>query len=63
VTWSAIQRFSTGGVYVNFLIEEEGDQRVHAAYGAANYERLVNLKDKFDPQNMFPLNQNIPPSV
>ena len=62
-TWSAMQRFSTGGVYVNFLTEEEGDQRVRAAYGAANYERLVKLKDKLDPQNMFRLNQNIPPSV
>ena len=61
--WSAMQQFSTGGVNVNFLTGEEGNQRVLAAYGAANYERLVGLKNKYDPQNMFRLNQNIPPSV
>lgn len=61
--WSAMQQFSTGGVNVNFLTGEEGNQRVRAAYGAANYERLVELKNKYDPQNMFRLNQNIPPSV
>jgi len=61
--WSAMQQFSTGGVNVNFLTGEEGNQRVRAAYGAANYERLVGLKNKYDPQNMFRLNQNIPPSV
>jgi len=61
--WSAMQQFSTGGVNVNFLTGEEGNQRVRAAYGSANYERLVELKNKYDPQNMFRLNQNIPPSV
>jgi hypothetical protein len=61
--WSAMQQFSTGGVNVNFLTGEEGNQRVRAAYGAANYDRLVGLKNKYDPQNMFRLNQNIPPSV
>lgn len=61
--WSAMQKFSTGGVNVNFLTGEEGDKRIRAAYGAANYKRLVELKNKYDPQNMFRLNQNIPPSV
>jgi FAD/FMN-containing dehydrogenase len=61
--WSAMQRFSTGGVNVNFLTREEGEERVLAAYGAVNYERLVELKNKYDPQNMFRLNQNIPPSA
>jgi hypothetical protein len=61
--WSDMQQFSTGGVNVNFLTGEEGDERVRAAYGAANYKRLVELKNKYDPQNMFRLNQNIPPSV
>jgi FAD/FMN-containing dehydrogenase len=61
--WSAMQQFSTGGVNVNFLTGEEGDKRIRAAYGEANYERLVELKNKYDPQNMFRLNQNIPPSV
>jgi hypothetical protein len=61
--WAAMQQFSTGGVNVNFLTEEEGDARVLAAYGNANFDRLVELKNKYDPQNMFRLNQNIPPSV
>jgi len=41
VCWSDMQQFSTGGVNVNFLTGEEGDERVRAAYGAANYKRLV----------------------
>ena len=49
----------TGGTYVNF----HGDQgRVRDAYGDQNYERLVALKDKYDPGNLFRLNQNIEPS-
>jgi FAD/FMN-containing dehydrogenase len=61
--WSDMQQFSTGGVNVNFLTGEEGDKRVRAAYGDANYERLVEVKNMYDPHNMFRLNQNIPPSV
>ena len=61
--WAAMQQFSTGGVNVNFLTEEEGNARVRAAYGDANFDRLVELKNKYDPQNIFRLNQNIPPSV
>ncbi len=61
--WSDMQQFSTGCLNVNFLTGEEGDERVRAAYGAANYKRLVELKNKYDPQNIFRLNQNIPPSV
>ena len=52
--------FATGGVYVNFLTQEEGD-RVRAAYGA-NYDRLVELKRRYDPTNLFRMNQNIPPT-
>lgn len=52
----------TGGVYVNML-EDEGEERVKAAYGAENYARLVELKNKYDPANLFRLNQNIRPSV
>jgi FAD/FMN-containing dehydrogenase len=60
--WSAVQPFSTGGVYVNFL-GDEGQDRVRAAYGEAKYERLVELKNKYDPANLFHLNQNIKPSA
>ena len=53
-------QFATGGVYINFMTEEETD-RIGAAYGP-NHSRLVELKKKYDPQNMFRLNQNIKPS-
>jgi len=59
--WSAMQRFSSGGVYVNFL-GQEGDDRVLAAYGS-NYARLRRLKDKYDSRNFFRFNQNIKPTV
>jgi FAD/FMN-containing dehydrogenase len=45
---------------VNFLMDE-GEERVREAYGGARYERLKALKLKYDPQNLFRLNQNIPP--
>jgi hypothetical protein len=47
-------------VYVNFLMEE-GEDRIREAYGAAKYDRLKALKRKYDPNNFFRLNQNIPP--
>jgi FAD/FMN-containing dehydrogenase len=59
--WEAMRAFSTGGVYMNFL-GDEGEDRVKAAYGAAKYERLVALKNKYDPTNLFCLNQNIRPT-
>ena len=58
--WTAIRPFSTGGVYVNLLSQDEGEERVRAAYGA-NYGRLVALKSKYDPTNLFRVNQNIKP--
>jgi hypothetical protein len=51
----------TGSSYINFL-SAEGDDRVRAAYGA-NYDRLVALKDEYDPTNLFRLNQNVTPSA
>jgi len=58
---AATAPFATGGVYVNFLTQEEQD-RVRAAYGG-NYGRLVEIKNKFDPTNLFRLNQNIKPTA
>jgi FAD/FMN-containing dehydrogenase len=51
--------YASGGAYVNFMTDEEGD-RVAAAYGS-NYERLVEIKRRYDPDNVFHLNQNIKP--
>ncbi len=52
--------FASAGVYVNFLTADEGD-RVRAAYGP-NYERLTQVKRKYDPENLFRVNQNIVPA-
>lgn len=54
----AMRPFATGGAYLNFTPED----RVRDAYGAAKYQRLVALKDRYDPTNLFRLNQNIEPS-
>jgi FAD/FMN-containing dehydrogenase len=60
--WSAMRSHSTGGVYVNFLTEDEGDDRTLAAYGKEKYERLAALKKKYDPTNLFRVNRNIKPT-
>jgi FAD/FMN-containing dehydrogenase len=60
--FAAMEPFSTGGVYVNFL-GEEGEGRVRAAYGDEKYGRLAALKRRYDPANLFRLNQNIGPSA
>jgi FAD/FMN-containing dehydrogenase len=57
---AAMRPFATGGVYVNYL-SAEGDDRVRAAYGPSKYDRLVALKRRYDPTNLFRMNQNIPP--
>lgn len=51
--FEATRRFSTGGVYVNFLTEEEGRDRIEAAYGGPILERLAALKRRFDPDDLF----------
>jgi FAD/FMN-containing dehydrogenase len=56
---AAMEPFGTGGVYSNFL--GVGDDAVRAAYDADRYTRLVALKREWDPDNVFHLNQNIPP--
>ena len=58
---TAVQPFASG-VYVNFM-GDEGDERARAAYGSAKYERLVALKNKYDPTNFFRVNQNIKPTL
>lgn len=62
--WQAVQPFVEKAVYVNALEDavEEGDQRVREAYGP-NYDRLLALKNKYDPTNFFRLNANIKPAV
>lgn len=58
--WRDLRQFSTGGTYINFLTEEEGEERIRAAYGA-NYDRLVQVKTRWDPANLFRMNKNIRP--
>ncbi len=58
-----MRRFSGGGAYLNFPgFFEEGDRLIREAFGE-NYERLVDLKNKYDPTNLFRLNQNIKPTT
>lgn len=64
VSWArtffdATAPFATGGVYVNFVSEDE--DRVEAAYGS-NYQRLAKLKKRYDPDNVFRVNQNVAPA-
>ena len=59
--WEALQPFSCGGLYVNYEADHNVS-RVKAAYSPAKYARLVAVKAKYDPTNLFRLNQNIPPA-
>jgi FAD/FMN-containing dehydrogenase len=60
--WEALHPFSAGGAYVNFLGEGEGQDRVRATYGE-HYARLAQLKARYDPENLFHVNQNILPAT
>jgi Berberine and berberine like. len=57
----ALHPYSMGGGYVNFIGTEEGQDRVQATYGP-NYARLAEIKAKYDPENVFHVNQNITPA-
>jgi FAD/FMN-containing dehydrogenase len=59
--WAELHPTSAGGAYVNFLMDDEGADRVRASY-LGNYDRLAQVKTKYDPHNLFHVNQNIPPS-
>lgn len=60
--WEAVHKFNPGGSYINFMMEDEGEARVKASYGD-NYQRLATLKKKYDPANLFRVNQNIRPAA
>jgi FAD/FMN-containing dehydrogenase len=60
--FDAMTPFATGGVYVNFMPEDE-TQRVRAGAYGANFDRLARLKARYDPKNLFSMNQNIKPSA
>ncbi|RKH48178.1 FAD-binding oxidoreductase [Corallococcus sicarius] len=57
--WDAVHPYSAGGAYVNFMMDE-GQDRVRATYGD-NYARLLAVKNRYDPTNLFSVNQNIQP--
>jgi FAD/FMN-containing dehydrogenase len=59
--WEDLHPYSMGGAYVNFMMEE-GQERVQATY-RDNYPRLAKLKRKYDPENLFHVNQNISPAA
>ena len=61
--WRELHPFSAGGAYVNMMMDaaDEGMDRVHASYGE-HYDRLRQIKRKYDPDNLFRVNQNIPPA-
>jgi FAD/FMN-containing dehydrogenase len=58
--WNALHPHSAGGAYVNFMMDE-GQDRIKATYGD-NYDRLASIKKKYDPANLFRVNQNIRPA-
>ena len=61
--WAELQDYSSGAAYLNFPGQgEEGEKLLRASYGNANYERLVKIKTKYDPINLFRMNQNIKPT-
>jgi FAD/FMN-containing dehydrogenase len=59
--WDALHPLSEAGAYVNFMMDE-GVDRIRAAY-RDNYDRLVQVKNQYDPTNFFHVNQNIKPSA
>ncbi|NKB45358.1 MAG: FAD-binding protein [Alphaproteobacteria bacterium] len=60
--WDALEPFTSGGFYVNFIVDQQQQQRLNENY-RGNYDRLVALKNKYDPTNFLRLNANIEPTV
>ncbi|HSC29343.1 MAG TPA: FAD-binding oxidoreductase [Vicinamibacterales bacterium] len=60
--WKAVHPFNLAGAYVNFMMDDEAEDRVRSTYGD-NYARLASIKAKYDPANLFRVNQNIVPAV
>ncbi|MBV8713978.1 MAG: FAD-binding oxidoreductase [Chloroflexi bacterium] len=60
--WRAVHPFNLEGAYVNFMMDDEVQGRLQATYGA-NYGRLASIKEKYDPDNLFRVNQNIKPAA
>ena len=58
--WEATHPYSSGGAYLNFIMNE-GQDRIKASY-KHNYQRLTEIKKKYDPHNFFRVNQNILPA-
>jgi hypothetical protein len=59
--WTALHPFNLEGAYPNFMMQDEGEERIKASFGE-NYPRLRAVKAKFDPANLFRVNQNIRPA-
>jgi hypothetical protein len=60
--WDAVHPFNLGGAYPNFMMDDEGEARIKASFGD-NYEKLSVVKKKYDPANLFRVNQNIKPAA
>jgi FAD/FMN-containing dehydrogenase len=60
--WNEVHPFNLQGAYANFMMDDEGEARVKAAYGE-NYDRLARVKKEYDPDNLFQVNQNIRPAA
>jgi hypothetical protein len=59
--FASVLKQGDGGAYVNFL-GDEGEARIRTAYPGSTWERLAAIKRRYDPTNLFRLNQNIPPA-
>jgi FAD/FMN-containing dehydrogenase len=60
--WKAVHPFNLAGAYVNFMMDDEAEDRIQATYGE-NYAKLATVKAKYDPKNVFRVNQNIAPAA